>query len=87
MGYRVAKERHFPARSARGREGVGLRDHKVWLTPIEPSEPGGQDTGLENRRPFTQFVGSNPTPSATFSLLSSVDSMFVVHGWSILMDP
>jgi len=64
VGYRVAKERHFPARSARGRAGVGLRDHKVWLTPIEPSEPGGQDTGLENRRAFTGSAGSNPFPSA-----------------------
>ena len=103
MGYRVAKERHFPARSARGREGVGLRDHKVWLAPIEPSEPGGQDTGLENRRPFTRTVGefplvaytpppapaspcANPFPSATFSLLSTADSMSVVHSWSISMD-
>ena len=86
MGYRVAKERHFPARSARGRAGVGLRDHKVWLTPIEPSEPGGQDTGLENRRPFTRSKGSNPFPSATFSLLSRPHSMPVVHWWSISVD-
>ena len=25
-------------------------------------------SGLENRRPFTQSVGSNPTPSATYAL-------------------
>ena len=24
-----------------------------------------ESTGLENRRPFTRTVGSNPTPSAT----------------------
>ena len=45
-----------------------------------------ESTGLENRRPFTRSVGSNPTPSATFSLLSSVDSMPVVHWWSISVD-
>ena len=43
-------------------------------------------TGLENRRPFTRSKGSNPFPSATFSLLSTSHSMLVVHGWSISGD-
>ena len=45
-----------------------------------------ESTGLENRRPFTRSKGSNPFPSATFSLLSSSDSMLVVHSWSISVD-
>gem|GEM_PF-5287105 len=43
-------------------------------------------TGLENRRPFTRSKGSNPFPSATFSLLSSSHSMLVVHSWSMSVD-
>ncbi len=39
--------------------------------------------GLENRRPFTRSKGSNPTPSAILSLLSTDDSILVVHSWSI----
>ncbi len=39
--------------------------------------------GLENRRPFTRSKGSNPFPSATFSLLSTGHSILVVHWWSI----
>ena len=45
-----------------------------------------ESTGLENRRPFTRSKGSNPFPSATFSLLSSGHSMLVVHWWSISED-
>ena len=45
-----------------------------------------ESTGLENRRPFTRSKGSNPFPSATFSLLSTGHSMLVVHGWSISVD-
>ena len=39
--------------------------------------------GLENRRPFTGSAGSNPAPSATFTLLSTAHSMSLVHSWSI----
>ena len=46
-----------------------------------------ESTGLENRRPFTRSKGSNPFPSATFSLLSSWDSMSVVHWWSTSSGP
>ena len=45
-----------------------------------------ESTGLENRRPFTRSKGSNPFPSATFSLLSTFHSMPVVHWWSISVD-